>query len=86
MPMHSQRVIVCYGFWSGGIFSQFFLENYEESYRVLLTDCIFSETEAEDIDDIWFQKNAAKCRKAHATIGGLRPTFENRVIRKNYII
>jgi len=71
-PMHPQRVAVCCGMWSGGIFGPFFFENEEGAtvtvndvrYRGILEDFFFPRMEEVDIDDIWFQQDRATCHTA----------------------
>lgn len=59
-PMHSQRVTVWCGFWSGGIIWPFFFENEQENaitvngdrYRAMLSDFLFPKIKEDDIDNI----------------------------------
>ena len=44
----------------------------------MLTEFLFTNIEEEDIGNISFQQNAAKCHTAEATLDVLRPVFENR--------
>ena len=36
--------------------------------------------EEEDVVNIWFQQDGATCHSAKATLDGLRPVFEDRII------
>ena len=49
----------------------------------MLNDFLFTKIEEEDIGDIWFQQDGAKCHTANVTIDLLRTVFENRIISRN---
>lgn len=44
---------------------------------------LLNESEAENMDKIWFQQNAAICHTWHATIDTLWYIFENQIIDEN---
>ena len=48
----------------------------------MLNEFLFTKIEEEDIGNIWFQQNAAKCHTAEATLDFLRPVFEDRIISR----
>ena len=43
---------------------------------------MFTKIENEDIGNIWFQKDGAKCHTAEAILDVLRPVFEDRIISR----
>ena len=65
----------------------FFFENEQEEaitvngdrYPTMLNEFLFTKIEVEDISNIWFQQDAAKCHTAEATLDILRPFFEDRL-------
>ena len=89
-PTHPKRVAVWCGFWSKGIIGPLFFENKqgeaitvnENRYRTMLNEFLFIKIEEEDIGNIWFQQNGAKCHTAEATVDVLLPVFENRIISR----
>ena len=46
----------------------------------MLNEFLFTKIEEEDIRNIWFQQDAAKCHTAEATLDVLRTVFEYRII------
>ena len=88
--MHSQRVTVWCGFWSGGIIGPYSFENEAghsvtvngERYRDMLTDFLWPQLEDLDLDLLWFQQDGATCHTSHETIALLRTRFGNRVISR----
>ena len=46
----------------------------------MLNELLFTKIEEEDIGNIWFQQDVARCHTAEATLDVLRPVFENRII------
>ena len=79
-----------FGFWPRGISGPFFFENEQgeavtangDRYRVMLNEFLFTKIEEDDIGNIWFQKDGAKCHTAEATFDVLRPIFEERIISR----
>ena len=65
-----------------------FLENKQgevvtvngDRYRAMLNEFLFTKIEEEDIGNIWFQQDDATCHTAEATLNGLCPVFEDRII------
>ena len=51
-----------------------------DRYRVMLNEFLFTKIEEEDIGNIWFQLDGAKCHTAEATLDVLCPVFEDCVI------
>ena len=49
----------------------------------MLNEFLFSKIEEDDMDDIWFQQDAATCHTANVTIDLLHTVFENRIISQN---
>ena len=47
-----------------------------DSYRAMLKEFLFPKIEEEDIGNIWFQQDGAKCHTAKATLDVLRSVFE----------
>ena len=74
-PTNPKRVTVWCGFWFRGIIGPFFFENKQGEaiivngyrYRAMLNEFLFTKIEEEDIGNIWFQQDAAKCHTAEAT-------------------
>ena len=48
-----------------------------DRYQVKLNKFLFTKIEEEDIDNIWFQQDGAKCPIAVATLDVLRPVFKD---------
>ena len=48
----------------------------------MLTEFLFTKIEEQDIGNIWFQQDGAKCHTAEATLDVLRPGFEDRIISR----
>ena len=84
-PIHPKRVTVWCGFWSRGIIGTFFFENEQgvavtfngDRYRTMLNEFLFTKIEEDDIGNIWFQQDGAKCHTAEATLDVLRPVFND---------
>ena len=53
-----------------------------DRYRAMLNEFLFTKTEGDDIDNIWFEQDGATCHTAEATLYVLRPVFEDHVIRR----
>ena len=51
-----------------------------DHYRAMLNRFLFTNIEEEDIGNISFQQNAAKCHTAEATLDVLHPVFEDHII------
>ena len=48
---------------------------------------LFTKIEEEDIDNIWFQQDGTTCQTAEATLDGLLPVFQDRIIsRRAYVV
>ena len=48
----------------------------------MLNEFLFTKIEEEDIGNIWFQQEGATFHTAEATLGVLRPVFEDRIISR----
>ena len=48
----------------------------------MLNEFLLTKIEEEDIGNIWFQQDGAKCQIAEATLHVLRPVFEDRIISR----
>ena len=90
-PMHPERVTVWCGFWSKGIIGPSFFENEQgeaftvvnwDRYRAMLNEFLFRKIEGEDIGNIWFQQDGARCHTAEATLDVLGPVFEDCIISR----
>ena len=90
-PMHPKRVTVwCIQNESRGIIGPFFFENEQgeaitvngDRYRAILNEFLFTKSEGEDIGNIWFQQDGARCHTAEATLDVLCPVFEDRIISR----
>ena len=53
-----------------------------DRYRDMLNEFLFTQIEEEDIGNIWFQQDGAKCHTAEATMHVLRPIFEDHIISR----
>ena len=70
---HAKRISICCGFWSRGIIGPFFFENEQgeavtvngDRYRARLNEFLFTKIEEQDISNIWFQQDGAKCHTVH---------------------
>ena len=51
-----------------------------DHYRAMLNEFLFTKIEDDDIANIWFQQNSAKCHTAEATLDVLSPVFKDRII------
>ena len=94
-PTHPKRRTVWYGFWSTDIIGPFFLFEIEQGdsitvngyrYRAMLNEFVFTKIEQEDIGNIWFQQDGARCHTAEATLVLLRPVFEDRIISRRTVL
>ena len=80
-PAHPKRVTFWCEFWSRGIIGPFFFENEQgeavtvngDRYWAMLNEYLFTKIEEEDIRNILFQQDGAKCHTVEATIDVLRP-------------
>ena len=87
-PTHPKRVTVGCRFWSRGIIGPFLFENEKgeavtingDRYRAMLIEFLFTKIEEENIGNIWFQKDGAKCHTSEAILDVLRPVFEDSII------
>ena len=52
-----------------------------DRYRSILNEFLFTKTEEEYINNIWFQQDGATCHTAEATLDVLRPIFKDRFIK-----
>ena len=46
----------------------------------MLNEFFFTKIEEDDIGNIWFQQDGAKCHTAEATLDVFHPVFEDRII------
>ncbi|XP_053949535.1 uncharacterized protein LOC128857797 [Anastrepha ludens] len=89
-PMHSQRVTVWCGLWTGGIIGPYFFQNeagqavtvISVRYREMITNFLWPELEDMDVDDMWFQQDGATCHTANETMALLREKFDGRIISR----
>ena len=51
-----------------------------DRYRAMLNEFLFTKIKKKDIGNIWFQQDGATCHTAEATLGVLRPVFEDHII------
>ena len=56
-----------------------------DRYRAILNEFLFTKTEEEDIDNIWFQQDGARCHTAEATSDVLCIVFEDRIINRRLL-
>ena len=45
----------------------------------MLNEFLFTKLKEEDIGNIWFQQDGARCHTTEATLDVLRPVFEDRI-------
>ena len=50
-----------------------------------MNEFLFTKTEEEDFDNIWFQQDGATCHTAEATLDVFRPIFEDRIISRRAV-
>lgn len=89
--MHPQKVTVWCAFFAGGIIGPFFFENDAgnsvtvngERYRAMITNFLWPELDAMDVNDLWFQQDGATCHTANATMTLLNEKFPGRIISRN---
>ena len=75
-PTHPIRVTVCCGFWSRSIIGPFFFENEQgkavtvngDHYRAILNEFLFTKIDKENIGNIWFQHDGARCHIAEVKL------------------
>ena len=48
----------------------------------MLNEFLFTKIEEDDIGNIWFQQDGATYHTAEATLDGLGPVFEDRIISR----
>ena len=48
----------------------------------MLNEFLFTKIKEEDIGNIWFQKDGAKCHTAEATLDVLSPVFDDCIIKR----
>ena len=53
-----------------------------DRYWAMLNEFLFTKIVEQDIGNIWFQQDEAKCHTAVATLDVLRPVFEDRFISR----
>lgn len=90
-PLHSPKLTVWCGFWSGGIIGPYFFRNEAgntvtvngERYRSMITNFLWPKLEEVDLDNIWFQQDGATCHTATASIELLREKFGDSIISRN---
>lgn len=54
-----------------------------ERYRQMLTNFLWPNLDALDLEDMWFQQDGATCHTAHQTIAILQEKFGERIISRN---
>ena len=85
-PLHSPKLTVWCGFWSGGnhrsvLLSRSWWHCYCE--RRAVTNFLWPQLEEVDLDNIWFQQDGATCHTARATTELLREKFGDSIISRN---
>ena len=89
-PTQPKRVTVLCEFWSRDITGPFFFENDQEeaitvnsdSYWDMLNEFLYTKIEEEDIGNIWYQHDGARCNTVEATLDVLCPVFEDHIISR----
>lgn len=90
-PLHPLKVTVWCGLWHGGIVGPFFFQNEVgdsvtvngERYRQMLTNFLWPNLDALDLENMWFQQDGATCHTAHETVAVLQEKFGERIISRN---
>ncbi|GFV32494.1 uncharacterized protein TNCV_1677801 [Trichonephila clavipes] len=78
-PLHPEKLTVWCALWAGGIL----LQNDEghnvtvncDRYRDMITNFFIPELNNHDVQELWFQQDAATCHTARTTIDLLKDTF-----------
>lgn len=91
VPLHSERVTVWCGLWSGGIIGPYFFENEEgvavtvngDRYRAMLRTFLWPTVRAMNLGNMWFQQDGATCHTANETVTLLHEQFEGSLISRN---
>ncbi|GFU64759.1 transposable element Tc3 transposase, partial [Trichonephila clavipes] len=89
-PLHPEKLTVWCALWAGGIIGQYFFKNDEghnvtvndDRYRAMITHFFIRELNNHDVQELWFQQDAATCHTARATIDLLKDTFGDRLISR----
>ncbi|GFU41536.1 DUF4817 domain-containing protein [Trichonephila clavipes] len=85
-----KKLTVWYALWAGGIIGPYFFKNDEshnitvngDRYRAMITNFFIPELNNHDVQELWFQQDAATCHIARATIDLLKYTFGDRLISR----
>ena len=91
LPMHTEKLTVWCGLWSGGIIGPFFFKNDAGAtvtvtgirYRAIINQFLFLKINDIDADDICFQQDGATCRTANETVDLLKEKFGESIISRN---
>ncbi|GFT67435.1 putative DD41D transposase [Trichonephila clavipes] len=89
-PLHPEKLTVWCALWAGGIIGPYFFKNDEDHnvtvngdrYRAMITNFFIPELNNHDVQELWFQQDAATCHTARATIDLLKDTFGVRLISR----
>jgi len=91
-PLHRERLTVCCGIESFGVFGTYFFEDNEGAAVTVTSKCYvamqcnFCEPELTrlgiDLSSLWFQQEGATAHTARASVSVLRETFPQHVISR----
>ncbi|GFU10432.1 uncharacterized protein TNCV_5123371 [Trichonephila clavipes] len=89
-PLHPEKLTVWCALWASGIIGPYFFKNDEghnvtvndDRYRAMITKFFIPELNNQDVQELWFQQDGAKCHTARATIDLLKDTFGDRLISR----
>ncbi|GFS91028.1 putative transposable element [Trichonephila clavipes] len=90
IPLHSEKLAVWCALWAGGIIGPYFFKNDEghnvtvngDRYRAMITNFFIPELNNNDVQELWFQQDGAKCHTARATYDLLKDKFSDRLISR----
>ncbi|GFX39424.1 putative transposase [Trichonephila clavipes] len=89
-PLHPEKLTVWCALWAGGIICPYFFKNDErhnvtvngDRYRAMIANFFIPELNNQDVQELWFQQDGAKCHTARATIDLLKDMFGDRLISR----
>ena len=89
--LHSEKVIVLCGFWSGSIIGPYFFQNETgaaltvngERYRYMITDFFWLSLDDMDLTNMWIHQAGATCHTSRDPVNLLKEKFEGLIICRN---
>ena len=89
--LHSEKVTVWCGFWSGSIIGPYFFQNETgvaftvngDRYRFMITDSFWPSLYNMDLTNMWFQQDDATCHTWRDSVNLWKEKFEGLIIWRN---